>query len=107
MCTISTWKTEINDVFVDEANHIHIAIPMHNNILNIIQISIDNYSHTSGSLWEFKRVEVPANNYDLSIGNSKKFEYKAALAEEIENAVGGTNSSVKDKKNSCSIKIFE
>ena len=94
-------------MFVDEANHIHIAIPMHNNILNIIQISIDNYSHTSGSLWEFKRVEVPANNYDLSIGNSKKFEYKAALAEEIENAVGGTNSSVKDKKNSSSIKIFE
>ena len=24
----STYKTEINDVFVDEANHIYIAMPM-------------------------------------------------------------------------------
>ena len=42
----STRKTEINDVFVDEANHIYIAIPMY----NLIKYS-DNYSDTSGSLW--------------------------------------------------------
>ena len=68
---------------------------------------IDNYSDTSWSLWEFKRVGVPANNYDLSIDNSKKNKCKVALVEKTENAVGGTNSFVKDKKNSCSIKIFE
>ena len=26
----STCKTEINDVFIDEANHIYVAIPMYN-----------------------------------------------------------------------------
>ena len=39
----------------------------------------DNYSDTSGSLWQFKRDEVPANNADLTIDNSQSFEYKAAL----------------------------
>ena len=28
--TFSTCKTEISDVFIDEANHIYIAIPMYN-----------------------------------------------------------------------------
>ena len=37
---------------------------------NLIEYS-DNYSDTSGSLWHFKRDEVPANNNDnLSINNS-------------------------------------
>ena len=39
----------------------------------------DFYSDTSGSLWQFKRVEVPANNDDLGIDNSKSFKYKAVL----------------------------
>ena len=42
----STCKTEINDVFVDEENHIHIAILMY----NLIEYN-DDYSDTSGSLW--------------------------------------------------------
>ena len=46
----STCTTKINDVFVDEANHIYIAMPMY----NLIEYS-DNYSDTSGSLWQFKR----------------------------------------------------
>ena len=70
----STCTTKINDVFVDEANHIYIAMPMY----NLIEYS-DNYSDTSGSLWQFKRDEVPANNADLTIDNSQSFEYKAAL----------------------------
>ena len=45
----STCKTEINDVFIDEANHIYIAMPMY----NLIDYS-DNYSDTSGSLWQLK-----------------------------------------------------
>ena len=45
---------------------------------NLIEYG-DNYSDISGSLWQFKRDEVPANNADLSIDNSKSFKYKAAL----------------------------
>ena len=41
----STWKTKINDVFTDEANHIYIAMPMYN--LNEYN---DNYSDTSRGL---------------------------------------------------------
>ena len=43
-----TSKTEINDAFVDEGNHIYIAMPMY----NLIEY-IDNYSDTSRSLWQF------------------------------------------------------
>ena len=70
----STCKTVINDVFVDEANHIYIVMPMY----SFIEYS-DNYSDTSGSLWQFKRDEVPANNADLAINNSQSFKYKTAL----------------------------
>ena len=41
----STCKTKINDVFVDEVNHIYIAMLRY----NLIEYS-DNYSDTSGSL---------------------------------------------------------
>ena len=41
----STCTTKINDIFVDEANHIYIATPMYNLIENS-----DHYSDTSGSL---------------------------------------------------------
>ena len=61
----STCPTKINGVFVDEANHIYIAMSMY----NLIEYS-DNYSDTSGSLWQFKRDEVPAGNVELSIDNS-------------------------------------
>ena len=91
----STCTTKINDVFVDEANHIYIAMPMY----NLIEYS-DNYSDTSGSLWQFKRDEVPTENADLSIDNSKSFKYKAALVGKTTNAVKNTNSSV---KNTCKI----
>ena len=41
-----TCKTEINDVFIDEANHIYITIP----IYNLIEYS-GNSSYTQRSLW--------------------------------------------------------
>ena len=65
---------QINDAFVDEANHIYIAKPVY----NLIEYS-DNYSGTSGSLWQFKRFEVPAINADSSVDNSQLFKYNAAL----------------------------
>ena len=46
-------RTEINGTFVDEADFINIAMPMY----NLIEYS-DNYSDTSGSLWQFKRDEI-------------------------------------------------
>ena len=65
----STGTTKINDVFVDEANHIFIAMPMY----NLIECS-NNYSDTSGSLWQLKRDEVPASNAALTIDNSQLFK---------------------------------
>ena len=58
-------QQKINDIFVDEANHIYIAMPMY----NLIEYS-NNYTDKSGSLWQFKRDEAPANNADLSINYS-------------------------------------
>ena len=69
---------EINDMFVDEANHIYIVTSMY----NLIEYS-DNYSDTSGRLWQFERDEPPADNADLDVINSglnsESFKYKAAL----------------------------
>ena len=48
--TFSTCTTKINDIFVDEANHIYNEMP----VSNLIEYS-DNYSDTSGSLWQLKR----------------------------------------------------
>ena len=64
---------------------------------NLIEYS-DNYSDMSGSLSQFKRDEVPANNADLSINNSQSFKYKAALLGKTVDAVNNTNSSIKDAK---------
>ena len=52
-------------MFINEANHIYITILAY----NLIKDS-DNYSDTSGSLWD----ELAANNADLSIDNSKSFK---------------------------------
>ena len=46
-------RTEVNESFVDDAQHTNIAISMH----NLIEYS-DNYSDTSVSLWEFKRDQI-------------------------------------------------
>ena len=97
----STCTTKINDVFVDEANHIYIAMPMY----NLIEYS-DNYSDTPGSLWQIKRDEVPASDVDLSINNSQPFKYKAALLGKTADAVNNTDSSVKDAKIVVSLKYL-
>ena len=41
---------------------------------SLIEFS-DNYSDTSGHLWQFKRDEVPANDADLTIDNFQSFKY--------------------------------
>ena len=72
-------RTEINETFVDEAGHINIAMPMY----NLIEYS-DNYSDTSGSLWQFKRDEIEGD-VDLTVNaqhipnNSSSFKYKSSF----------------------------
>ena len=72
-------RTEINETFVDDAKHINIVMPMY----NLIEHS-DNYSDTSGSLWQFKRDETEGN-VDLTVGhnhipnNLPSFMYKSSF----------------------------
>ena len=81
-------QVEINETFVDEAVHINTAMPMY----NLIEYS-DNYSDTSGSLWQFKRDEI-INNADVTNdNNAPSFKYKANLIGNTEN--NGTKNGVK------------
>ena len=72
------YRAEINETFIDEAEHVNIVIPMY----NLIEYS-DNYSDTSGSLWHFNRDEQSKENngnlFDLSAEYSSSFKYKSNL----------------------------
>ena len=79
---------QINDSFVDCADFTNITMPMY----NLIEYS-DNYSDTSGSLWNFKRDEV-INNADVTNdNNAPSFKYKANIIGNTEN--NGTKNGVK------------
>ena len=53
----------------------------------------ENYSDTSGSLWDFKRDEI-INNADVTNDdNAPSFKYKASLSGNTEN--NGTKNGVK------------
>ena len=73
-------RTEINDTFVDYADFINITMPMY----NLIEYS-DNYSDTSGSLWDFKRDEI--------VDNANVTKYKASIIGNTENT--GTKDEMK------------
>ena len=68
--------THINDEHIDTAENLDITKPMY----NLIEYS-DNYSDTSGSLWQFKRDESPTNDrgnsVNVAIANSSPFKYKS------------------------------
>ena len=72
---------QINETFVDDAQHINIAMPMY----NLIEYS-NNYSDTSGSLWQFKRDEIEGNN-NLTVDNSSSFKYKSNIIGNLSVAV--------------------
>ena len=72
-------RTEINDIFIDNADFINITIPMY----NLIEYSED-YSETSGSLWNFTRGEID-NNADVTNNNSSSFKYKTSIIGNTEN----------------------
>ena len=71
-------------------------------VYNLIEYS-NNYSDTSGSLWNFKGDEI-TGNINLTNNNSSTFKYKS-------NLVGNTDADGANRKkrckNSCIIKIFE
>ena len=73
-------KIEAKDTFIDEAEHINIAMPVY----NLIKYN-DNYSDTSGSLWQFKRDEIEGNVEGITVdghhmpNNSSPFRYKSSL----------------------------
>ena len=72
-------RTEISETFVDNAENTNIAMPMY----NLIEYS-DNYSDTSGNLWQFKRAEIGGDD-DLTVdaqhipNNSSSFKYKSSF----------------------------
>ena len=86
-------RTEINETFIDEAEHINIKLTMY----NLIEYS-DNYSYTSGSLWQFKRNEIEGdvgltvNDYHIP-NNSSLFKCKSNII--VNRSVAGTKANIK------------
>ena len=78
-------RTEISDTFVDYADFINIAMHMY----NLIEYS-DNYSDTSGSLWNLKRDEI-IGNINVTNNNSSSFKYKS-------NLIGDTDADGANRK---------
>ena len=79
------YTTEINETFIDEADHINITMPMY----NLIEYS-NNYSDASGSLWQFERDEL-IGNINLTNDNSSSFKYKSDL-------IGNTDADGANRK---------
>ena len=65
---------------------------------NLIEYS-DNYSDTSGSLWQFKRDESPVTNAgnldNVSTNNSISFKYKSRFLKTLEDVDNGVFKNIK------------
>ena len=65
---------------------------------NLIEYS-DNYSDTSGSLWQFKRDESPVTNAgnldNVSTNNSISFKYKSRFLKTLEDVDNGVSKNIK------------
>ena len=61
-------------------------------LYNLIEYS-DNYSDTSGNLWDFKRDEIKTNVNVTNDDNAPSFKYKASIIGNTEN--NGTKNGVK------------
>ena len=65
---------------------------------NLIEYS-DNYSDTSGSLWQFKRDESPVTNAgnpdNVSTTNSTTFKYKSSFFKSLEDDDNGVFKDMK------------
>ena len=82
-------RTEINEIFV-EAEHINVKMSMY----NLIEYS-NNYSDTSGSLWQFERDEIEVH-VDLAADISSSFKYKFFIGNSVaDGAANRKNKAVK------------
>ena len=83
--------SKINNTFIDNAENLHIVMSMY----NLFEYS-NNYSKTSGSLWNYYRDEIndstnennDANSYRIKNNKtttSKSFEYKTKIIGRIPN----------------------
>ena len=86
--------THINDEHVDNADNLDIIMPMY----NLIEYS-DNYSDTSGSLWQIKRderrVKNAGNSDNISTANSRSLKYKSIFFKPLEVADNGVFKDMK------------
>ena len=91
--------TKINNIFVDNAEDLDIVMPMY----NLLEYS-DNYSMTSGSLWNYYRDEINDDEYENDdngnkINNnetttSKSFKYKTKVIGSTPNNASRLNAEV-------------
>ena len=85
-------KTHINDEHVDNADNLDIIMPMY----NLIEYS-NNYSNTSGSLWQFKRDKQNMNSgnpANVTIDDSTSFKYKSSFFKPLTAADNGVFKDV-------------
>ena len=85
--------THINDEHVDNADNLDIIMPMY----NLIEYS-DNYSDTSGSLWQFKRDKQNMNNgnpANVTTDDLSSFKYKSSFFKPLTAADNGVFKDVK------------
>ena len=94
--------THVNDEHVETAENLDIIMPMY----NLIEYS-DNYSDSSGSLYQFKRDESPMNNdgdpLNVALNNLSSFKYKTSLLGKATDA-DGNDRSLKNTKIVVSLK---
>ena len=87
----------INDEHTETAENLDIIMPMY----NLIEYS-DNYSDSSGSLYQFKRDESPMNDNNnpsnITLNNSSSFKYKASLLGKADDDDDNDRSLKKCKK---------
>ena len=89
-------STEIDGSLVDEGDFINITVPIYNSI----EYS-DNYSDTSGSLWDFKKDEIDNNAEVTKDDNASSFKYKSSFFRDTE------RDGKKMSKNSSTTKIIK
>ena len=95
---ITRCVTHINDEHIETAE----------NLYNLIEYS-DNYSDSSGSLYQLKRDESPMNSdgnpLNATLNNSSSFKYKANLLGKATDA-DGNDRSLKNTKIVVPLKYF-
>ena len=88
----------------EAAENLEIIMPMY----NLIEYS-DNYSDSSGSLYQFKRDESPMNNdgnpLNVALNNLSSFKYKASILGRVTDA-DGNDRSLKNTKIAVPLKCL-